>query len=358
MTALSLPDPTAFTLRALESRGALADQDEQGPYLLLPDDQARVLQVPPELRLNPRPDVAGTVFCGLGSALLDQLCQSLRGDMLSAAVRLDAPAPRAAQATSLAQRLVLRNAIHEVADVAQWQATYVTLVSTYVAEADDRHEGLVVRSACLADGAEPDPGLAAALDPTQWSPDLRPEPAPDEDPTPALRWLRPRTERQVQREHIPPVLEALSRRKQRDYERIEAYFGEMIDEARAPRRKTDREAVARKVEHLLAERDTKLRDLDARYALRVHLHAAALVVTTVPALLVRVRVKRRKDSRELTLRLPARAGALDTLTCEGCGEGTSRPALCDQKLHIICETCVPAAQGRFDCPACRQTAAR
>lgn len=175
----------------------------------------------------------------------------------------------------------------------------------------------------------------------------------EEDPSAALRWLLPRVERQVHRQQVPPLLEALGRRKQRDHERIEAYFGELIDETRSPRRKTDPEAIARKVDHLLAERDTKLRDLDARYALRVRLHVAALVTTTMPALLARVRVKRRKDSRELTLRLPARAGALDTLTCEGCGEPTARPAFCDQKLHIVCEACVPAAQGRFDCPACR-----
>lgn len=353
MSALPLPDPVEFTLRALETRGALADQDEQGPYLLLPEAQARALQVPAELRPHPRPDAPGTVFCGLGSALLDQLCQSLRGEPRLTFARLEAPTPRTAQATSLAQRLVLRNAIHEVQEAGALVATYVTVVATYVAEADDRHEGLLVRTACASDGAEPDASLLDLLDPTGWTHEALPEQGPTEDPLPAFRWLLPRLERQMHRQHLPAIVEGLTRRKQRDHERIEAYFSELIDEARAPRRKTEQAAIARKVEHLLTERDSKLKDLDARYALRVRLQAAAVVVTTVPALVVKVLVRRRKESRELSLRLPARASALDHLCCEGCGEATPRPAFCDLRMHLLCEACVPAAQGRFDCPACK-----
>lgn len=353
MSALPLPDPIRFAVRALEARDALSDEDEQGPYLLLPEKEARVLQVPTELRLAERPDTPGSVFCGLGSSLLDQLCQGLRSEPVGTSVRLDAPAPRPAQATSLAQRLVFRNAIHEVQDAGPMLTTYLTLALTYVAEADDRNEGLLVKTVALADGAEPDSSLRAVLDPTGWSEDLPLEPWPPEDSSAALARLLPRLQRQVEAVHLPPLLDSLGRRKQRDHERIEAYFAELIGEARAPRRKTDEEAIARKVEHLLSERDTKLRDLDARYALRVRIQVAAVVQTAVPSLVVKVLVRRRKESREVRVRLPARAAALDTFRCEGCGEATTRPAVCDLKLHLLCEACVPVAQGRFDCPACR-----
>jgi hypothetical protein len=67
---------------------------------------------------------------------------------------------------------------------------------------------------------------------------------------------------------------------------------------------------------------------------------------------VRLRVRRRKGERELLLRLPAGAHGFDRLACEGCAGTTERPALCDEQLHILCETCVPQATGRPKCPAC------
>ena len=38
--------------------------------------------------------------------------------------------------------------------------------------------------------------------------------------------------------------------------------------------------------------------------------------------------------------------------CEGCPGTTERPALCDERLHVLCETCVPLASGRPRCLAC------
>ncbi|WP_437654019.1 hypothetical protein [Sorangium sp. So ce1182] len=30
----------------------------------------------------------------------------------------------------------------------------------------------------------------------------------------------------------------------------------------------------------------------------------------------------------------------------------SRPAACDDRIHLLCEACAPNAQGRIACPAC------
>lgn len=353
MSALPLPDPARFSLQALEARGALSDQDDLGPYLLLPEELARALQTPAELRLHERPDVPGTVFCGLGSALLDQLCQGLRAGPFQAAFRLEVPPPRPAQATSLAQRLVFRNAIHEVQDAGPLQSAYGTVISSYVAEADDRHEGLVSLTRNLTDGAEPEESVRRLLDPGLWPEDLAPEAILSDTLPGAISRIFPAVHRQIEQHHIPPLMEGLARRKLRDHERIAAYFAELITEARAPRRKADEAAIISKVEHLLAERDSKLRDLDARYTLRVRIAIVAAIVVVLPTVSVRILLRRRKESRELRVRLPAQAAALDIFRCEGCEDPAPRPAVCDQKLHLLCEQCVPVAQGRFDCPACR-----
>jgi len=352
MSGLPIPDPMTFAIRALEARGALSDTDPQGPYLLIPEEQARALQIPTELRLSERPDRPGAVFCGLGSALLDQLCQGFRGNPLRGTFRIDTAPPRPAQATSLAQRLVFRNAIHEVHEAGVLPAAYGTLLASYVAEADDRHEGLVTRCSSLSDGAFPDESARRFIEPGLWPDDLHLERVAPEAGTDALAALLPAVERLIERVHLPPLMEGLSRRKERDHERIAAYFADLIGEARSPRRKADEAAIERKVEHLLAERDSKLRDLDTRYTLRVRIAVVALVVVVVPSVSVRLLVRRRKESRELRVRLPAQGVSLDTLCCEGCDGAAPRPAVCDRKLHLLCEVCVPGAQGRFDCPAC------
>lgn len=345
-------DPVVFAAQALEARGALLEHDPDGLFLLLPDTVARELTVPAELRLGARPDLAGTTFAGLGSALLDQLTQPLRRDVVTSALTLELPAPRLAQAQSLAERMVLRNAVHEIIDAGPRTVPYVLLVISWVAESDDRTEGLLVDAACALDGAAPEPAWIARQSPLGWGLDEPLLPGPQADPGVALSLLARRLERQVRHEHLPALTTSLERRKQRDHERIAAYFGEMIDETRSARRRTAPEAVVAKVAHLLGERDTKLRDLDTRYALTVRLAPVAVVTVAVPSVGVRLRVRRRKESREMLVRLPAGASSLDRLACDGCGGVTARPAVCDDRLHVLCEECAPQATGRIDCPAC------
>jgi hypothetical protein len=103
---------------------------------------------------------------------------------------------------------------------------------------------------------------------------------------------------------------------------------------------------------VLAERDARLRDVVLRYTARVEAAPVALVAARLPAVRVRVRARRRKAERELRVTLPAGAQALDLLGCDLCGASTARPALCDDRLHVACERCVPQAQGRFTCAAC------
>ena len=107
-----------------------------------------------------------------------------------------------------------------------------------------------------------------------------------------------------------------------------------------------------KVAHLVAERDAKLSDLPARFALRVQLSVVALVCARLPVVRLTLQVQRRKLTRELYVRLPAGAHALDRLACDGCPGTTARPALCDDRLHVLCEVCLPNAQGRPRCPVC------
>jgi hypothetical protein len=78
-------------------------------------------------------------------------------------------------------------------------------------------------------------------------------------------------------------------------------------------------------------------------------------VCTVPAVLTELVVKRRKSERTITARLAANAPSLDVWSCESCAGPCARPALCDERLHLVCEACAPNAQGRWECPACAKS---
>ena len=104
--------------------------------------------------------------------------------------------------------------------------------------------------------------------------------------------------------------------------------------------------------HLVAERDKKLADLVPRFTLRLGARPAVTLGLAIPTVDVDVRIRRRKEERVVTLHLHAFGHALDLPACEGCRRPAPRPAVCDERLHLLCEACAPQAQGRLHCPAC------
>jgi hypothetical protein len=230
------------------------------------------------------------------------------------------------------------------------KAVYVAAFIAYVVESDDRREGLAELLVCAEDGAEPDGALRALLDLTSPSARVRRARAPL-SAAGAADFLGKRAELAVQAAAWPRIGE-VRRRHARDHERIASYFADLIAEARSPRRRADPKAVEAKVAHLIAERDAKLGALPARFAARVTCSPAALVCAELPAARVSARLRRRKEARDIVLRMPAGASTLDRLTCEACGAATAKPAACDERMHLLCEACAPNAQGRIGCPPC------
>jgi hypothetical protein len=351
LEAQPVPDPLAFTARALERRGALLEEEEGGEVLaLLPMGLSRELGLAEEVRLSAQ-GRQDAVACGLGTPLLETVVGEARREVPVASARwVREPAPKTGHARSLAERYVIRNGVAEVLEVAGGEATYLVAWLAYVAEADERHEGMVAMGVHAQDGSVPDEGFVSGCDAGAegaWVP----WPLPTVEPE-ARRWLA-RYALAVEQRALQGVREATARRHARDYERMAEYYAAMVAEARAPRRRVDAAAVETKVRHLLAERDSKLGDLAERFTLRVHTRLAAALWVAVPVARVRLRVRRRKGEHELLLRLPAGAHGFDRLPCEGCPGTTERPTLCDERLHVLCEACVPLATGRPQCPTCR-----
>lgn len=350
------PDPVEYTADALLAAGALVDRDADGMLAVLPRDLAVELGVGDACRLTtcapevPRDDI---LVCGIGSPALERLAARVERGTPLAAARLDVEPPRPRQARALAGRFAVRNAPAEASEASPAQAIYLVVWLAWSAEADDRYDGMVQTGVCLDDSSAPDPGLLRLADPLNGPSRLQPASLPLGAPAlrRALRLAAERGERALE-EPLAAVRSLVERRLRRDHERIAEYFEGLACDARAPRRSIDRAALEAKLAHLRAERDAKLRVLGERYRLRVALEPIALLQVLVPTLHIRLRVRRRKLAGELLLRLAPGASAFDPLACAACPGTTSHPLLCDDRLHVLCETCAPRAEGRPSCRAC------
>jgi hypothetical protein len=342
-----VPDPLRFASDALQCRGGLVEPQPPGVLALLPEELAASLAVPVEARLG----VGGgpdAVDVSLGSPLLDRLVSHAREARPVAVVRSVVAAPRPSHAESAAHRLSWRNAPASIQQVTPGSAWYACLWLHFTAQADERHEGLLSLVVNLHDGGEPAPGLHEG-----WLSESQPAVMDQAVPAAFPTWVQPRVQ-DLLASRLALVQAATERRHQRDHARMEEYFAALVVEARAPRRKTDPKAVEARVSHLLAERDAKLRDLATRFGLRASWGLAAGVLVEVPVARVWLELRRRKESRQVRVTLPAGAHAVDGLACAACGRPTSAPLVCDDALHVLCETCVPEAGGRPDCRACRR----
>jgi hypothetical protein len=347
----ALPDPLDFAVEVLMARGALVERDAMGAMALLPPEAARALGIDEEVQLSLEGGAAG--FCGLGSPLFERLVSAVKARAPVASLRLALEPPRRTQAIEAASRLVVRNGLCDVIDVSPAHATYVAATLAWTAEADDRYQGLFTLVFDAETGGAPDAAFAEALTPTRLplaaiSAAAALSPAVAER---AAQWLQRRAGGRAV-EVLATVSESVARRRGREQTRIEEYFASLIAETQAPRRAIAAAAIAAKLAVLEADRAAKLRDLDERYGLRTQLSPAALLVIETRVAEVRLRLRRRKGERELSVRVPPGARAVDALACESCATATLRLALCDDRLHVLCERCAHSAQGRLRCPAC------
>jgi hypothetical protein len=264
-----------------------------------------------------------------------------------AVVAPEVDAPKVSHAMSLAGRVVVRNGVVDVLDASSITASYLRAVVGWSVEADDRYEG-AFGVTLGPDGAQPEASVDALLDvhrgfaATEMNVDVF---------VSLMAALAARVQRSLD-EAITDPLAAIARRHARDHARMTEYFAGLVAELGAGKRKVDAATLATRATAITAERDARLRDTVLRYTPKVDAAPVAMVGGAVPAVRVRLRVRRRKAERELRATLPAGAQSLDAFACELCGATTTRPALCDDRLHVACERCVPQAQGRFTCTAC------
>lgn len=345
--------PLSFVEAWSEHQGAVVEPLAEGVEILQPTELATSLGLPEHARYSEQPG-PGSVWVGYGSPVLEKFLQAATREVPWVALTLEPhAAPREAAGRKAAEHFALRNAVHTVEEVRVETAARLVAYIRYSLLADDRRDGLVEEAVSRSLRVSV-PGFWEAA---QASGRLHPSaalPSADELAEAASAALV-RGEAQA-REQARGFLEGFARRQERDLRRMEEYFQGLRAELdkRSRRAKVAPEDRALKAAAIEREREAKLQELRERSQVRLETALAAVVWVEAPVAGVALRARRRKAERTVRLEYDFATHHLLAMACDACGLDAPLPALCDERLHVICARCVPRAEGRWECPACHR----
>jgi hypothetical protein len=345
--------PLSFVQAWSAHQGAVVEPHPEGPEILQPARLATTLGVPEHALYREQPE-PGAVWVGHGSPVLDKVLQGATQQVPWAALTLRPYAsPREAPARAAAERFVLRNAVHELAEGRVDTAPRLVVYVRYSLTTDDRRDGLVEETISVRQEV----GVPGFWETARVSGELSPARVPPRasELLEATEAARLRAERQA-RAQSQAFLEGFARRQERDLRRMEEYFQGLRAELgkRARRAKLAAGDVSLKLAAIERERASKLQELRARGQVRFEAALAAAVWLEAPIVTLTLRARRRKAERVLALEYDWLTQHLLGPACDCCGLDAPQPALCDEQLHALCSVCVPRAEGRWSCPACQR----
>jgi hypothetical protein len=339
-----------FAAQLIELEGGAIEIGTERISALLPQTLSTAWHVPEELDLS---EAEGTgQRLSYGSELLERMLDTATHSVAVSAVRLELPVLRGAQVKAAAERWSLRNGLVSVGDMRLCPTTRLQLFALATLHGDEKRE-LVVSSVLSAWSGTEVVGFAEATVGLSTANQIGSAPCSQVALEALLRVGTRHAVAQAQ-----PFREGMTRRFERDRERIEAYFEDLSSELdkRARKGKLDPLAVVDKRNALIADRTAKLEALSARFVLRIELTPIALRATEVEGGFVSMTLRRRKASRTLELEYDAATHRMVAPLCDGCAGAAPRPAACDDALHLLCEACAPRAEGRVSCVACKPRA--
>lgn len=343
--------PLGFAARLLARRGALVEPGAGTVEALLSRELATELGLGDHAVLSesPHPDA---VHVGYGSALLDRLVAATTGKVPFASAQVASVPARESQARAAAEALVFRNGVFSVGQPALAAGQRLLAHAAFILHGDERREGLCAAAASLdtfgiVAGFEE--AVAGMLDPAAL-------PVPGTHL--ALRGARACLAAcaDLASEAAEGFRDAMQRRFERDRDRLEGYFVDLLAELdrRAKRGRSNAEDLEDKRKVIERERAAKLEALIARYAMKVELKPVALLLVESPAFRMPLVLRRRKVVRTVEVEYDCATRRLVAPVCDGCGGQAPRPAACDDAVHLLCETCAPKSEGRIACSACRK----
>jgi len=354
-----------FFAKLLETSGAAVEVvDPEGLEVLAPPSVQQALGLPEWVRLGfgaELPDHAQRITLesqmmeGV-SALLEERGRHVRRVLAAGNPLLANPEG------ILEQNLDLRNATYRLEGVAPAWTCYEILSFRYTAISDEKRDGILHFGFNRANGATLDGMLPELLTGANApaSPSL--SPTPD---TPPLLWTRLQftaiLERALPlrlRHHLEPFFRGMSRRQERDLQRLFSYHQDLRREAVTrlaaltargelnEKQQAEQARERQRLEAIAREYQAKVADVRQKYAMKVELVWLQSLELVMPTQRFAVRIKRRKGERLLTLDWNPLVRKLEQLPCEYSYTWERPREVCDDALHLVS----PAAHG--PCTSC------
>lgn len=259
------------------------------------------------------------------------------------------------------QEIMLANATFRLAPAQKARTHYLLLTFRITAVSDEKREDLVYLCLNESNGA-----LTDQLVDTFWS-SLRalgespPDPCDDPWSTPwpasrvhelIARALQPRM-----RAELAPFLDGLERRMARDLERLHNYHSSLqaevasrlIERSRKGENGQAEQRERLRLEAIEREYRAKVADLQRKYAMTVKVDLTQVLRISMPVYRLELLILRRKNRRKCHLDWNPLARRFDCLPCEACWSGVKTHFVCDDKLHLLCPSCLSP------CAACRKS---
>ena len=383
---------TRFVAGALVREGAIVEPLVGGLNVALPPALAVTLDVREFERLVFNTDDASldarARLVDYDAPLVEKLAErlALHGSIASAERR--GPAPKTIDAAqTLADGLTVQNGIARVVKAEIGVATYVGVVIQYDVLADERMSGIVSAWASPDTRSVPD-GLSQVWEEisaqhadergvsgprsnaTRGSADSPHEGGAGQDATPSsvdaadltssvtMAWpIVQAVSTSAVRASLGPFLASLTRRRDRDLDRVHQYYREIHDELARKASRHHGEARAREEARLHATVrawEARVEEVAARYRTRVTLTPVTALVCRMPAWHVHVRLQRRTAVRDVTWLCDGRGRTIEPRACDHCNVPTLSAYLCDDRVHYLCRECFAPCDvcGKSFCRAC------
>jgi hypothetical protein len=342
--------PLEFAARLLARRGALVETNAGAVEAVLSRELGAELGLGEHAVLAESPSPQAH-HVGYGSALLERMVAVAAGKVPFVTARAAVAPARESQARSAAEALVFRNGVFSVGDPSVAVGHRLLAHAAYVLHGDERREGLCAAAASLYTL-----GVVAGFDDAVAGA-LEEAPAHIPDAELVLRGAQASLSACVGRASDAALgfRESVQRRFERDRERLEGYFADLLSELdrRAARGRGGVADVQEKRKVIERERAAKIEALSARYVMKVEVRPVALLLVEAPTYRMSLELRRRKLSRTVDVEFDCATRKLVAPVCDGCGSPAPRPAACDDAVHLLCERCAPKSEGRIACSACR-----
>ncbi len=285
----------------------------------------------------------GTRLIGYGSADLDKLLDLLRGDCSVVRVRVNLPWPHA---RSLAQEVSSTFRFHTrirmtYRETQASHARYLFVHYALNAVSEETYERLIPVVINLST-LSPVAGLAAQLTDTRLF--TYREGGRGGAGGPTLKAVCGALNHEASRvalDQLNQFVGRVERRRKRDAKQLHGYYEALAQEVRRRKGRGRQLTAARvdaKLQSIRSEYERKIRDLDVRYALRVHLRPAAAVQMDLPVLRGTYHLQWRRAERTLPVTWNPLLRALEPVACDGCGRGC-REMTIDDQLRVRCRDC-------------------